>query len=615
MPTAVDELAALRTRLAYDFPFFAEYCLKIVPKKRSLGIIPFTLNSEQRRLDDALEEQRLRGEPPRAIVLKSRRIGFSTYTQGKLLQHVTQHPNREALVVAQNKDTAGALFGIGQLMYQYLPPDPDLGIKPQIASRRRKNELHFGNKSQLDADMGNIGINSRLRVDTAQEAEAGRGNTYTAVHASEVAFWPDIETKLLGLLSAVPTDEDTLVILESTANGNNFFRDLWDAAVDGTSGYVPFFAPWQEDVENVRPFLNDDDRAGFEKQIGSGPYGEEEPELLERFSLSSEQLHWRRWRIDQPDIGGDLRKFHQEFPAYPEQAFISTGSHVFDQRRVQMFVDRTLKVTDPKTGGPKLGILTASLRVAKKGRHGTVEVPTEVKWTASTEANLGPNHPYWRVWEEPDPEGRYIVIADPAEGEEIERGESDYHGIQVLNHGTRAQVAEYRSRIDPDLAGEQLYLAALHWNRALIVVEKTGGYGTAMLRRIYFDYKYPRPLVYFRRSHDSSRDREEDRLGWSTDRATKPLVVSTGVQVIREATDPGGNMDVVRSRLLAEEMTSYMRDERGRTGARKGRHDDLLMPWLVGHQVADEVQPRPDRKGQQVRSMLSASAQRRWQIR
>jgi hypothetical protein len=64
------------------------------------------------------------------------------------------------------------------------------------------------------------------------------------------------------------------------------------------------------------------------------------------------------------------------------------------------------------------------------------------------------------------------------------------------------------------------------------------------------------------------------------------------VQVLREATDPGGNMDVVRSRLLAEEMTSYMRDERGRTGARKGRHDDLLMPWLIGHQVAEEIQPQ-----------------------
>jgi hypothetical protein len=162
----------------------------------------------------------------------------------------------------------------------------------------------------------------------------------------------------------------------------------------------------------------------------------------------------------------------------------------------------------------------------RKGRHGMVEVPTGVKWVPRTEANLGPNHPYWRVWEEPTEDGRYIVVCDPSEGEEIERGESDFSrhpGPQPRHPGPGGGVP---LRLDPDLVGLEVYLAALHWNRALIVVEKTGGYGTAMLRRIYFDFKYPRPLVYFRRSHDSSKDREEDRLGWSTDRATKPILVS-----------------------------------------------------------------------------------------
>jgi hypothetical protein len=91
--------------------------------------------------------------------------------------------------------------------------------------------------------MGNIGINSSLTVDTAQEAEAGRGKTYTAVHASEVAFWPDIETKLLGLLSPSRTTRTRWSILESTANGNNFFRDLWDDAVDGTQRLRPVLRP------------------------------------------------------------------------------------------------------------------------------------------------------------------------------------------------------------------------------------------------------------------------------------------------------------------------------------------------------------------------------------
>jgi hypothetical protein len=606
---APDKLAELRERLAWDFPFFAEQCLRILPKKRALGMVPLALNDEQLRLDQALEKQRLNGEPQRAIVLKARRIGFSTYTQGKLIQHTTQHANHDALVVAQDKKTAGTLFSVGELMYRQLPQNPELGIKPTIANRSRRTALYFGNPSRLDADAGQIGINSSLVVDTANEMEAGRGQTYTAVHASEVAFWPDIETKLLGLLSTVPADPDTLVILESTANGNNFFRDLWDDAVDGKNGYIPFFAPWHEDEANRREFMTLSDRAEFASQLGQGPYGEDEPMLKDRFGLTLEQLHWRRWRIDQPDIAGDLRKFRQEFPAFAEEAFISTGQQVFDQRRVQTLVDRCPKVEFEE------GTLTASQTAMKRGRHGMVEIPTGALWTPREETNLGMNHPFWKIFQQPEQDGRYIVVCDASEGEEVERGESDFHGIQVIDHNTRKQVARYRSRIDPDLVGDQVYLAALHFNHAIVVVEKTGGYGMAMLRRIYFDYKYPRPLVYFRRSHDSSRDREEDRLGWSTDRATKPLLVTTMTQVLREATDPGGDLDVVRDLETALEMTSFMRDERGRTGARKGRHDDLLMPLMIAHQVAEEMQPKAVRRGAGTVSMLSDSVQRRWTIR
>jgi hypothetical protein len=605
-----DSVSELRERLATDGEFFLRQCAKIIDKQRRL--VPFDPNLEQVRFIKALEGQRARGEPQRAIICKARQIGFSTVTQGLLIQRTTQHANQRALVVAQDKDTAGSLFQIGELMYQHLPPSEELAIKPRIANRGRRKELYFGEPSRDERDAGNIGINSRYTVDTANEAEAGRGQTYTAIHASEVAFWVDIETKLLGLLSAVPNDPETLVVLESTANGNNFFRDLWDQAVDGQNGYIPFFSAWHDDPGYRRPFLDAEDRADFEGQVGEGPYGEDEPMLQERFGLDLEQLHWRRWKLDQPDMGGDLRKFRQEYPSYADEAFISTGHQVFDQRRVQTIVNRCLTVTDQLA---EEGILRASGTTMRRGRHGMVEVPTGAEWVARADSGLGARYPFWRVWEQPSEEGRYIVVADPAEGEEVERGESDFHGIQVIDHVTRKHVARYRSRIDPDLAGDQVYFAALHWNQALIVVEKTGGYGMAMLRRIYFDYKYPRNLVYFRRAPESSRDREDDRLGWSTDRATKPIIVTTMTQVLREATDPGGDLDVVRDLETANELTSFMRDERGRTGARKGRHDDLLMPLMVGHEVATQVRPRPARKGSGTVSMLSQATRDRWSIR
>jgi hypothetical protein len=166
---------------------------------------------------------------------------------------------------------------------------------------------------------------------------------------------------------------------------------------------------------------DDGDKADFEKQVGQGPYGEDEPMLQDRFGLTLEQLHWRRWRIGQPDIGGDLRKWRQEFPAFAEEAFISTGHQVFDQRRVQVLWTAAFTKTDPKDDtGPELGTLTPESVVSKRGRHGMVDVPTKPKWTDKHDTGLGARHPFWRVWETPQEDGRYLVVCDPSEGEEVE---------------------------------------------------------------------------------------------------------------------------------------------------------------------------------------------------
>jgi hypothetical protein len=229
------------------------------------------------------------------------------------------------------------------------------------------------------------------------------------------------------------------------------------------------------------------------------------------------------------------------------------------------------------------------------------------------DTNYGPRHPFWRVWEPPVEDGRYIVVIDPAEGEEIERGESDYSAIQVLNHVDRTQAAEYRSRIDADLIGTEGFLAALHWNQAILVVEKTG-VGDALARKLYKDWKWPPNLFYRRKQAANVHDRESDDLGWSTDRKTKDWLVTTAIQTLRESVD-SGDLDVVRSRLLATEMTSFMRNERGQTAARKGRHDDLLMAWMIGHFVAGQMRPKSVRKGSGVVSMVSQGVRDRWAVR
>ena len=98
------------------------------------------------------------------------------------------------------------------------------------------------------------GLNSSIRVMTAGGKGVGRSETFQNLHLSEVAFWPgDKLGTFTGLMQAVPDKPETMVIVESTANGFDFFKDLWDAAVAERNDFIPVFCAWWELPEYRRP--------------------------------------------------------------------------------------------------------------------------------------------------------------------------------------------------------------------------------------------------------------------------------------------------------------------------------------------------------------------------
>jgi hypothetical protein len=588
MATAAADLEAVRRRLRADTVYWAANCAHIVDKGGVL--VPLRANAAQLKFDAALERQRADGKPMRAIILKARKLGFSTWVQAKVLHRITQRPFRRALVVAQDTKTAGELFSIGHRIYNHLPPADDLGIKPPLQNFRRGRLLHFGEPSPAKRARGEVGLDSSLEVDTANEIEAGRGYTYHDLHCSEVAFWPDV-AKLTSLLNAVPDEPDTMVVLESTANGTNFFKTLWDRAVAGESEYLPLFFPWHEDP-TYRLALTPEQEDEFE--VGFGPWGEDEERLVEEFGCDKLQLAWRR-RTIVDKCESKLEVFNQEYPATPEEAFRASGKHVFSPVLVSRILDRC-KQSDPdwpseETPGPKCGLFEAGRKIPRQTPSGRVDVPLDPKWKPH-EPRRRVSEGRWRVWEWPDtgstekgkerPRGRYVVSVDPAEGAETTAGESAFMAVQVVDHRTKRQCAEYRSRDDWDLVLAQAYMAALHWHQAWICVEKTGGYGTAMIQRLR-DFGYP--AIYRRKQVDNRRPMElHELLGFNTDRSTKPLLEDGVRYLIREMPE------VFRSWLLAYEMTTYVKDPKtGKTGPEPDAFSDLLMSFAIGQQVALEV--------------------------
>lgn len=623
MAVAVSDEARERARIILrdDFVVYAERALTIV---NSVGEpVPFVLKRPQIRLARGLMAQREAGQPMRAIILKARKVGFSTQTQGMIVQRATQIPTHYALVVAQDTRTAGEIFAIGRRMWERLPPD----VKPTIAyernSRGGQKFMQFGDSSMLARRSGQMGLDSTIEISTARDVDAGRGLTIRSLHLSELAFWPYSE-KLLGLLNAVPDDADTLIVKESTANGMNFFHDEWDEAVAGTSGYFAMFTPWFEEEGYQRAFISDVERSRFVDSLGTGKYGDDEHELLALMQaeiprLADEagipftadehaglydrclrHLNWRRWAIP-AKCQSDLTKFHQEYPATAEEAFLSTGRRVF-KPDVVAHVLEAVKVTDPLTPtdehpGPARGaLLPGAMKSVRAPRGVTIEVPTEAVWTPARQLTDDVK-PRWEIFEAPQqeswpegeakiPAGQYIVACDPMSGEENE-GELANHAVQVVNHRTLGQAAQYESQDDPDQVALECLLAALQYNGAWIVVETTGGWGLSIVQRLARDYRYPR--VYARDVPLARTAKRLDRLGWSTDSQTKPMLIDRGVEVLREG------VDGIRSRRLATQLTTYVRNERGKALPEAGRLADLLMAWLIAQKVAELRPLRPDR--------------------
>lgn len=287
---------AIRQRLKDDLEHYAAKCLKI--RTKAGAALPLTLNRAQRYLHERLEEQREDTGRVRAIVLKGRQQGCSTYIGGRFYHRVTHTRGNRVFILTHEQEATDNLFNMVERYHEHCP---DL-VRPSTSTANAK-ELAF---DRLD---------SGYKVGTAGKKAVGRSQTIQLFHGSEVAFWPYADTHAAGILQAVPDEEGTESILESTANGiGNFYHSLWQLAAAGKSEYQAIFIPWYWQDE-YRKAVPDD----FSLEI-------EEEEYREAYGLDLEQMAWRRAKIVELK---DEWLFKQEYPATPAEAFQTSGEDSF----------------------------------------------------------------------------------------------------------------------------------------------------------------------------------------------------------------------------------------------------------------------------------------------
>jgi hypothetical protein len=229
-----------RKRLLEDFAFWAAKSWKIRTKKGE--IIPLVLNAVQRRflLEHVLPQLETVGYV-RSVILKGRQQGLSTVVAAFLYWRASQHKGQKGLVVAHQQDSTDTLFNMYKRGHDNMP---EL-LKPQT-KYSNKRELVFKSAN------ASVSLDSSIQVATASGKGVARGETIQLMHLSEVAFWQATFAKenFNGLIQSLPNVANTACFVESTANGMaGQFYDLWQAAVKGENGFLPFFSAWFESDE------------------------------------------------------------------------------------------------------------------------------------------------------------------------------------------------------------------------------------------------------------------------------------------------------------------------------------------------------------------------------
>ncbi len=309
---------------------------------------PFELNRAQEYIHSRIEKQREATGKVRAIILKGRQQGCSTYIQARFFHKVITSRGKKAFILTHDKEATKNLFTMANRFYDNLEP----GLVP-VADTANAKELYFRE------------FDSGYSVGTAGNKSVGRSQTIQLFHGSEVGFWQFAEDHAKGILQAISSEPGTEVILESTANGiGNYFHQRWIAAMSGASDYQAIFVPWYWQPEycanasGLQPTEEEDYLLGL--------YGDD--------GFTKEHVAWRRIKISDlsKDYDAGLEQFKQEYPFSATEAFLNPIANVFiSSKHVVKARKADVEPNGPLIIGVDVAISdhdrTAIIR--RKGRH------------------------------------------------------------------------------------------------------------------------------------------------------------------------------------------------------------------------------------------------------
>jgi len=493
-------------------------------KTKAGELIPLKLNTTQIKLLNKIKELRKLNKPIRILCLKYRQGGISTLIEAVIYALTSQQENINSLILADEKDHATNLFEMSKLYQEKLEvTDPHL-VAPLKKSNEKKLEFE--------------GIHSQILIASAENTEAAKSRTFQIVHISEMAWFRDLKTLMSDLNQTVPELPGTIIIGETTANGMEEFYRQWLRAVEGKTDWVPLFFPWFEMAEYSMPLQNGTlypfEGINFDADTSLAVFEREELELQSEFSLTDEQLNWRRHKIVN-GCQGDLNVFKREYPATADEAFTTSGSLFFDRKGLDKQIEKR-----PIAQGE---IFFQNLKWEWRDlKHGRIQ-----------------------LFERPQAGEQYIIAGDASEAVGL-----DEAAIIVLNKRLNTTAAQVVGQITPeDLA--QIEIALGNFFNQGLIAQESKGYGYQVNQLVYASYGN----IYHKVINKDGIDVKTDELGFNTTSVTRPSMLAQMAEEVKN------NSTILNSKELLSECRTFIikKDKVGKVTKIEGQdgYDDGLV--------------------------------------
>ena len=538
---AMDKTARERLRIKEDFEFWCARCVTIKHKLGGAG--PFVPNRPQRRLIAAMERQRAAGLPIRIILLKARQWGGTTLVLVYMAwMQLVRHVMFNGLLLGHQRMNSHNIKRMLELLVERYPREM---VEPGDEVPRLSGAGAPG-VYRLTPSGGIVVLGSALSEDAA------RGYDLSMAHLSEVAFWKDSdlhspEDVVRTVSGTVPMAADTVVVMESTANGTgNLFHTEWERAVRGESDKTPVFVPWYE-IALYRDNAVDDAAALW---AAMDDYERD----LWHSGLTLEMIAWYHRKRREYTAHSLMMA---EYPTTAVEAFTSTDRCAFSMEDLERLREGCRA---PRAVGEV---------VPAAGRDGW----KRPRWVTGDKGLT-------QLWQQPERGHSYVVAVDIGGL----GGDSDWSVIVVMDsdrpHGARPEVvAQWRGHVPHDVLAWKAVAMAQFYNQGLLVIESNtldtsgteGADGALLLNAIGRSYK-------------NLYRRDGGGIGFHTNIRSKSRVI----YMLKERVHLGTVVE--RDAAAVDEMSAYQEMEAGtRWEAAKGQHDDMVMTRAIALYAIGEM--------------------------